>query len=42
MLRSVIQAGGRHGMITMRQSVGELVSQGIITPEVAETVLVNY
>jgi len=42
MLRNLLQTGGRYGMITMRQSVEELLQRGAIAPEVAEAILVNY
>ena len=42
MLRNIIHTGGQHGMITMRQSVNELLDEGLISAEVAENVLVNY
>jgi twitching motility protein PilT len=41
-LRNVIHTGGRHGMVTMKQSVNAMVEQGVIDPAVAATVLVNY
>jgi twitching motility protein PilT len=42
LLRNIIHTGGKYGMITMRQSVGELLDKGLITAEVAESVLTNY
>jgi len=42
MLRNLIHTGIRHGMITMRQSVNELLEQKLITKETADSVLVNY
>ena len=42
MLRNIIHTGSQHGMISMRQSVAELVDKGLISAEVAENVLVNY
>ncbi|HUT60934.1 MAG TPA: PilT/PilU family type 4a pilus ATPase [Phycisphaerae bacterium] len=42
MLRNIIHTGGRHGMISMRQSIDELLAQGAVAPEVAQGVLVNY
>jgi twitching motility protein PilT len=42
MLRNLLHTGARHGMITMRQSVEELLQRGVIAPEVSEAVLVNY
>ena len=42
MLRSIIQTGTRMGMRSMVQSVRELQEEGVIMPDVAESVLVNY
>ncbi|MFB3891967.1 MAG: type IV pilus twitching motility protein PilT [Phycisphaerae bacterium] len=42
MLRNVIHTGGRYGMVSMKQSIAELIAKGLVAPEVAETVLVNY
>ena len=42
MLRSVIQTGTKLGMCTMAQSVGALLDEGVIAPEVADAVLYNY
>ena len=42
MLRNVIHTGTRHGMVTMRQSVTQLLEQGQISAESAERVLANY
>lgn len=42
MLRNIIHTGGRHGMITMAQSVGALLEQGLLQREVADGVLANY
>jgi twitching motility protein PilT len=42
MLRNVIQSGGKHGMVSMRQSVGQLLERGEISAEMAERVLSNY
>lgn len=42
MLRNIVHTGGRHGMVTMGQSVSELLNQKLITTEVAKSVLVNY
>ena len=42
MLRNIMHTGSQHGMITMRQSVNELLDKGLISAEVAENVLVNY
>lgn len=41
-LRNVIHTGGRHGMVTMKQSVAAMMEQNLIDPAVAATVLVNY
>ena len=42
MLRNIIHTGSRFGMISMRQSVTELLENGMITTEMAESVLANY
>ncbi len=42
LLRSIIQTGTRVGMRSMVQSVRELLDEGSISPDVAESVLVNY
>jgi twitching motility protein PilT len=42
LLRNVIHTGARYGMITMKQSVDELLQRGVISPDVAETILANY
>ncbi len=42
MLRNIIHTGARYGMITMVQSVSELVKSKAISPEVAESILRNY
>jgi len=42
MLRNVIHTGARHGMITMKQSVEDLLQKGLIASEVAEAVMANY
>ncbi len=42
MLRNVITTGGRYGMISMRQSIGELVEKDLVARDVAEGILVNY
>ena len=42
MLRNVIHTGGKYGMVTMKQSVTDLVDRGLVTAEVAENVLRNY
>jgi twitching motility protein PilT len=41
-LRNILQTGMAHGMIPMRHSINELLSQGIITEDVANDVLANY
>ncbi len=41
-LRSIIETGKKHGMITMAESVGSLFKEGLITEGVAKNVLVNY
>jgi len=42
MLRNVVATGSKHGMITMRQSVTDLLGQGHISADMAERVLANY
>jgi twitching motility protein PilT len=42
MLRNVITTGGRQGMITMRQSIGALIDQGVVDRDAAEGIMVNY
>lgn len=42
MLRNVIHTGAKHGMVTMKQSVTDLVDKGLVSAEVAENVLRNY
>ena len=42
LLRSIIQTGTRLGMRSMVQSIREMQEEGIILPEVAEGVMVNY
>lgn len=42
MLRDVINTGSRYGMVTMRNSVNDLLEKGMITEEVAQNVMVNY
>ncbi len=41
-LRSVIETGKKHGMVTMEESIGNLLTQKIITEGVAESILANY
>lgn len=41
-LRSVIETGKKHGMVTMVESVNALVKDGVISEAVAKAVLVNY
>jgi len=41
-LRSIIETGKKHGMITMSESVNTLLEGGIISEGVAKSVLVNY
>ena len=41
-LRSVIETGKKHGMITMVESIEALLKQKLITEGVAESILVNY
>ena len=42
MLRNIINTGSRYGMMTMRQSVTDLLEAGKISADVAENVLTNY
>lgn len=42
LLRSVLTTGKKYGMCTMVKSVGELLDEGLITEDVAKSVLVNY
>jgi Tfp pilus assembly pilus retraction ATPase PilT len=41
-LRAVLTTGKRHGMCTMSESVGGLLDEGLITEDVAKSVLINY
>ena len=41
-LRSVIETGKKHGMVTMQESIGELLDNGVISEGVAKSVLANY
>ena len=41
-LRSVIETGKKHGMITMVESVNALLEAGIISEGVAKSILTNY
>ncbi len=41
-LRSIIETGKKHGMMTMTESVNTLLEDGIISEGVAKSVLVNY
>jgi Tfp pilus assembly pilus retraction ATPase PilT len=41
-LRSIIETGKKHGMVTMVESVNALVEGKIISEGVAKSVLVNY
>jgi twitching motility protein PilT len=41
-LRSVIETGKKHGMITMVDSLNELFAEKIISEDAAKSVLVNY
>ncbi len=42
MLRDIINTSSRHGMVSMRTSVSNLLEKGLITDEVAQDVMVNY
>ena len=41
-LRSVIETGKKHGMVTMAESVTALLEQDIISEDVAKSILANY
>jgi Tfp pilus assembly pilus retraction ATPase PilT len=41
-LRSVIETGRKHGMVTMTESVNALLEAGTISEGVAKSVLANY
>ena len=41
-LRSVIETGKKHGMVTMTESITVLLEQGIISEDVAKGILANY
>ncbi len=41
-LRTVIETGKKHGMITMSESVNDLLEAGIISEGVAKSILANY
>ena len=41
-LRTVIETGKKHGMITMSESVNDLLETGIISEGVAKSILANY
>ena len=41
-LRSVIETGKKHGMVTMEDSINSLLEQKLVTKGVAESILVNY
>ncbi|MBN1395534.1 MAG: PilT/PilU family type 4a pilus ATPase [Pirellulales bacterium] len=41
-LKSIITTGGKFGMVTMKQSVARLLEDGIISEDVAQSVLSNY
>ena len=42
LLRNIIATGGRYGMITMHESISQLLQAGTITEKLAEGVLANY
>lgn len=41
-LRSIIETGKKHGMVTMEESIGSLLEQKIVTEDVAKSILANY
>ncbi len=42
MLRNVITTGSRHGMVSMRQSITELMEKNVVARDVAEAIMANY
>lgn len=42
LLRTVISTGKKFGMITMEESINNLVEQGLVKEEAAKSVLINY
>ena len=38
----MIETGKKHGMVTMEESIGNLLEQKIISEGVAKSVLANY
>ena len=42
LLRNIITTGSKYGMLTMQESVGQLLQSNAITAKVAEAVLSNY
>ena len=42
MLRNVITTGSRHGMVSMRQSITELMEKNVVAHDVAEAIMANY
>lgn len=42
MLRNMIQTGQRHGMVSMRQSIQNLIDQGAVVEDAAQSILQNY
>jgi twitching motility protein PilT len=41
-LRSVIETGKKHGMVTMQESINAFLEKNIISEGIAESVLANY
>ena len=41
-LRSVIETGKKHGMMTMEQTIGELLSKKLVSEGIAKSILANY
>jgi twitching motility protein PilT len=41
-LRSIIETGKKHGMMTMLESVSTLLESGIISEGIARSLLANY
>ena len=42
LLRNIITSGKKYNMVTMSESVGNLLEEGLITEDAANSVLVNY
>ena len=42
MLRNIIATGGKRGMTSMKQSIGELIEKNLVARDVAEGIMLNY